>query len=296
MKTRLIAGEVIQVDETPVTYLVAKDEGGGSAKGYLWVYRGLNGEIVFDWHTSRALGCLESFLGPDFEGTLQCDDYSVYHSYFKAALLDERDVTLAGCLAHVRRKFDEAKNDRPEVVDWFLRQIGLLYGIEEEFREHGCAFEVRARVRQRRAKSILATIEKAAIHQLQRPGTLPKSPLGKALSHCLGRMPELKVYLEDGRLEIDNNLVENAIRPTAVGKKNHLFFGHAESGIPAANIYSLVISCHKLGGNPQAYLEELIREVPKMTTRDDFASWTPANWVARQKEKESQQESASAAA
>ena len=116
-----------------------------------------------------------------------------------------------------------------------------------------------------------------SILEIERFRQLPKSNFGKAINYTLDRWDALSQYLEHGRLEIDNNLVENAIRPTAIGKKNFLFFGSPDSGQTSAVIYSLIETCRKLDINPADYLREVLTALPTMN-QSEAASWTPARW------------------
>ena len=137
---------------------------------------------------------------------------------------------MAGCLAHVRRKFYEARESAPKVAGWILRHFQNLYALEADLRKARAGPKLRAVARASLSQPMLARLHRALVRLKAARRFLPQSLMGKALGHALNQWPSLHVFLEDGRLEIDPNLVENAIRPTAVGKKNWLFIGDAQAG------------------------------------------------------------------
>lgn len=288
MKENLLAGSYIQADETPVTYLDPAHPK-GSATGYHWVYRGADGEVVFDWQTSREHHHLSDWLGPEYTGVLQADAYEAYAAYARRQTLAGKSVRHAPCLAHIRRKFENALEERPEIARWFLRQIALLYATEDLLRRHNVSAEARARIRGHRSAPILRVLAKATLHLLVKGRRiLPKSRLGQALAYAHKLWKGMEIHLADGRVEVDNNLVENAIRPVALGRKNHLFIGSPEAGDRSATLYSLLVSAKAQGVDPQAYLRDLIERLPRAKT-SELDALTPANWAraykAAQKER-----------
>ena len=260
----------LQVDETPVRYLFGK--GGGSRKGYLWVYHDPGGDVVYDWHQGRGAACLKGML-EGFSGTVQCDGYKAYTSYAKG----REEIELAGCWAHARRTFFESLEEAPGLARWMLHQIGLLYRIESELRSEGVGPPIREATRVSQSAMILGRIEKAL--RLKMSKHLPKSQMGKAIAYTLGQWDRLLKYRDDGRLEIDNNQVENAIRPTALGKKNYLFFGAPEAGQRSAIIYTILESCKRRGINQAEYLRDVLERLPSMTNQQTW-ELTPVNWLA----------------
>jgi transposase len=270
MKAGLVAGDYLQVDETPIRYL-DPDVKGKSQQGWLWTYSHPRGDVVFDWNVSRSREGPRQFL-KDFKGKLQTDGYGVYES-----LARERgdDLLLIGCLAHVRRGFHEALGEGRSAA-WIVGQIGLLYGVEKSLREQQAGPQLRQAVRAWQSRPILMRLRRAL--EVVRRRVLPKSLLGQALDYTLSRWPALTRYLDDGRLEIDNNLCENAIRPTAIGKKNFLFIGHPEAGQRSAVIYSVLGSCRRLDINPAEYLQDVFERLPKAKT-SEVKSLTPAAWI-----------------
>jgi len=278
----LRASAYLQVDETPVRYCLA--EGGGSRKGYLWLFHHPGADVLYEWHTSRAAECLDPML-EDFSGTVQCDGYGAYTSYARKRKkqveekLSDKPIDLSACWAHARRRFHEALEECPGQARWMLHQIGLMYRIEQELRGKGP--QLRQAVRASATGMILARLEKSL--KLKLVKHRPTSAMGEAISYTLGLWAQLLRFREDGRLEIDNNRVENAVRPTALGKKNWMFIGHPDAGQRSAIIYTLLESCKRHGINPRDYLHDVLTRIPAMTNQQT-RSLLPVNWLAdRQK-------------
>jgi transposase len=270
LKQELQQSGYVQVDETPVRYqdpmLV-----GRCGQGYLWTGLVPGQCVVYEWHVRRAARCLESLLGADFAGKLQCDGYSAYPAFAKT----KTAVALFGCWAHARRGFFEAQEQAPQVAGWFLKQIGLLYQWEEPLRRSRAGPGTREALRASHHRMVVARLHRA-LKKLQ-PRYLPQSPMGQAVSYALNQWPMLERFLEHGEVELDNNLVENAIRPTAIGKKNWLFFGSAEAGQRSAMMYTLVANCRLHGVEPYAYLKDVLTRLPR-TTNKEVAQLTPQRW------------------
>jgi transposase len=267
MWQRMLAGGYLQVDETPVRVL-DPDVEGKAARGYLWFYAVPHGDVILDFDRSRALRVVQQRL-QNFTGTIQTDAYEVYQSLERKEFRIER----IGCLAHSRRRFYAAlQQNLPDAV-WFISQIRLLYKIEDEARDLTAA--ERHTSRQRKAPAIWEALKAKAV-ELQTK-FLPKSTIGSAVRYFLNEYDALRGYLCDGRFEIDNNLIENSIRPSAIGKKRWLFIGHPEAGWRSAVIYSIVVSCRQRGINPQNYLSDVLRRLPahKINHIDELL---PENW------------------
>ena len=278
MKANMLASGYIQADETPISFLDA-DHPNGSAQGYYWVYRATNNEVIFDWRTNRNHENLLKFLGPDFIGILQSDGYQAYDNYCIAQRLLGKEVYRAGCLAHIRRYFEKSlKGSHPGITTWFMKIIGQLYQIEARLREYSCDSETRARIRRNQSKPKIRLLEKAVRHLSGKMHILPQSNMGKALNYGRNQLPAMHTYLEHGQVEIDNNLTENALRPTAVGKKNHLIIGSPEAGQYSAVLNSLLLSAKACDVPPEQYLREIIERVPTATT-SELDDLTPATWA-----------------
>jgi transposase len=263
----VLASGYVQVDETPVRVL-DPDVKGRAPRGYLWFYAAPGGDVLLEFDRHRSLAPLQQRL-QGFTGTIQTDAYAVY----QALASQQPGLTRIGCLAHVRRRFYAAlKEDLPDAV-WFIAQIGSLYRIEDEARDQSAA--ARQVLRQQRAPAIWAAL-KAKAAALQ-PIVLPKSTMGKAISYFLDEYDALIGHLRDGRFEIDNNLIENDIRPTAVGRKRWLFIGHPHAGWRSAVIYSVLVSCRRRGINPETYLTDVLRRLPSLKITD-IDALLPAHW------------------
>lgn len=274
IRTGVMAGGYVQIDETPIDYL--EPGAGHTRQGYLWTASRPGGDVFFQWHTSRAAACLEKIVPVDFSGTVQCDGYGAYQAFVNR---HPQPITLANCWAHVRRKFYEAK-EAPRTSAWILRQIQNLYRIEAELRKLNAGPALREAIRASQSQPIVQRLKRAWLCLQTKKRFLPQSGLGEALDYAMGQMPGLEVYLQDGRIEIDNNLVENSIRPTALGKKNWLFIGEAEAGERSAILYTVVESCRRRGIDPYSYLKEVLTRLPSMTNRQ-IAEVTPEAWAKR---------------
>jgi transposase len=263
MQDRLLAYDIIQMDETPVQVL--KESGrAAQSKSYLWLQRGGPPEqpvVLYDYDPSRGAGVPKRLL-EGFKGYLQTDGYDGYNA---AAAVKGR--THVGCMAHARRKFSEAvkaqgKKKRSGKAHHGLGLIQKLYRIEKQARK--LEPEERHDHRQRHAPLILYELRAWLDEAL--PQVPPTSATGKALNYLHREWPKLIVYLEDGRLEIDNNGAENAIRPFVLGRKNWLFSASVKGVKASANLYSLIETAKANGLEPYAYLRHLFTELPKATT------------------------------
>jgi transposase len=270
IKKELQVSPYVQVDETPVRYL-DPNLPGRCGQGYLWTALVVGQCMVYEWHASRAAACLDSLLGTDFKGKLQCDGYSAYPAFAK----DKEGVKLFGCLAHARRGFFEAKEQAPVVAGWVLNQIGILYGWEEQLRESRAAPVVREALRASHSRMVMERLHRAL--EKLKTRYLPQSPMAQAISYALNQWRALEGFIEHGEVEIDNNLVENAIRPTAVGKKNWLFFGSEEAGRRNAVIYTLIQNCRLHGVEPYTYLKDVLERLPRITNQQ-VPELTPLKW------------------
>ena len=273
----------VQVDETPIKYQDPERKG-VCGTGYFWVFHNpVRGLSYFVWRTGRGAACLESIVPADFKGIIQCDGYSAYTSFAKQRALTGNQIQLAGCMAHVRRKFFEAKAEG-EDPSWFLLQIQRLYQIETRLRDCRAGPGTIQSERRTHSLPLLNQIKIRLDELLARRKHLPQSLTGQALAYALGQWDKLLVFLQDGRVQIDNNLAENAIRPTAIGKKNWLFIGDPKSGDRAAAFYTLIGNCHRAGIDAQAYLTDLFTRLPLPTeTTKTLPGLTPHGWAAARK-------------
>jgi hypothetical protein len=171
----------------------------------------------------------------------------------------------------------------PRIAGWLLHQIQHLYRIESRLREQGAGPRLRVAVRASESRPLVKRIERVLLKLKASQRPLPQSLLGRAMEYALGQWRTLEIYLADGRVEIDNNLVENAIRPTAIGKKNWLFVGEADAGQRSAIIYTLIESCRRRGLDPYNYLRQVLTRLPNMTNHQ-IPEVTPAAWNKTQRQ------------
>jgi transposase len=191
----------------------------------------------------------------EFKGKLQSDGYSAYTAYLKK----NAGVELVSCLAHIRRKFFDARSNHKEMAELALRAFQYLYRIERICRDYNCTPERRLKIRQRYARpayeGLLAWVEH---HQ---KNNLSKGGIGIALGYAKNHLPRLRYYLEDGRIEIDNNQIENKIRPLALGRKNYMFAGSNKGAQRAAMMYSFFASCKEHDVNPRDWLQDVLLRI-----------------------------------
>jgi len=273
----VFADDYFQADETPAKY---QDPGrkGLCGTGYFWVFHNpMRNTSLYVWRTGRGAACLESIVPKDFGGTIQSDAHSAYEAFAKSAPRAGR-IKLAGCLAHGRRKFFDAKAEG-EDPQWVLAQMQQLYQIEARLRQSGAGSDEVLETRQKHSVPIMERIKTRLENLLASHKHRPRSLTGEAITYALNQWTKLCVFLTDGRVCIDNNLVENAIRPSAIGKKNWLFIGDAQTGDRAATFYTLIGNCHREGIDAEAYLTDIFKRLPTATNQT-VHRLTPKAWAA----------------
>ena len=250
LKHRVLSQGYLQVDETPIGVL-DKNKSGRTHKGYHWVYHSpLERVVLFDYHASRSREGPTELL-KNFKGYLQTDGYLAYESFGK-----HNNITLLSCMAHARRGFEKALDYDKDKAQYAMELFQRLYAIERYAKENQFDHQQRYDLRLERALPICNELGKWIANEYK--DVLPKSVLGKAMTYCLNRWDNLIAYLHDGALEIDNNLVENAIRPVALGRKNYLFAGSHKAAQNAAMIYSFFATCKKHNIEPYAWLNHVL--------------------------------------
>jgi transposase len=272
MRDRILEYDIVAMDETPVQVL--KEPGKApQSKSYLWVQRGGPPDqplILYDYDPSRGQAVPIRLL-EGYRGYLQTDGYSGYE-----AVASEPHIVQVGCFAHARRKFDQAikgqSKKRKSSHAWRgLKFIQRLYRIERQFQD--ATPEVRYRARREQAKPILNEMRNWLDEVL--PQVPPTALTGKALHYVHNQWPKLIRYLDDGRLRIDNNLVENAIRPFVVGRKNYLFCDTVRGANASANLYALIETAKANGIEPYQYLRRVFAELPNAKTVEDIETLLP---------------------
>jgi transposase len=266
----LKAGDYLQIDESPVKVLDPEVKG-KAAQGYLWFYSRPGGYVLLEFHQSRGRdGPRERLRG--FRGTMQTDGYELYDALRKE---QPRTLKRIGCVSHARRKFYKALLESCSEALWFIGQMRQLYRLERELKDASPAERRKGRLQ--KAPAIWLAMKRRAEAIRANPRVLPQSTLGKAVRYLLNEYTALIGYLRDGRFEIDSNLVENDVRPSAVGKKRWLFIGHPDAGWRSAVIYTIIQSCRRYRINPQEYLTDVLGRLPSMTT-SQVPELLPSRW------------------
>ena len=253
LKKQLFDTDYLMADESPIP-VQTQNKPGATHKGYQWVYYDpVRRLVLFDYRKSRGREGPDEML-EDFKGFLQTDGYAAYEN------LKNKDITLLACMAHARRKFDQAKNNDQARAEYALKMFAELYQIEREARERELDHSQRHQIRQERALQVLVRMEKWLKENLDQ--VAPKSAIAIAIRYTLNLWPRLQRYTKQGRFEIDNNLIENTIRPLALGRKNYLFAGSHKAAQQVAIIYSLLSTCKQHNIEPWAWLRNTLSKLP----------------------------------
>ena len=254
LRKQVLHQDYLQVDETPIKVL-DKTKKGTTHRGYHWVYRSPEkGMVMFDYREGRGREGPQECL-KDFKGYLQTDGYAVYEDFAKRS-----DIILLGCMAHARRKFDEAKSNDSTRAEYVLTEIQKLYALERHAKTQALSVAQIHELRQTQAIPVLVELKAWMLENYK--AVLPKSSIGQAIYYSLQRWDKLMLYTTNGKLEIDNNLVENAIRPVAIGRKNYLFAGSHNGALRAAMLYSFLGTCKINQVNPFEWLKDILTKIP----------------------------------
>jgi transposase len=254
MKGTITQTDYLMGDETPIPVL-SEDKPGATHRGYHWVYYDpVRKIVVFDYRETRGREGPKKFL-EHFTGHLQTDGYIAYEN-----LAPPGKITLLACMAHARRKFEKALENDPQRAGKVLTLIQELYKVERQAREAKLSFEQIRMLRQEESVKVLCKLENYLLEE--HPAVLPQSSIGKAFNYTLNLWPRLKRYVNDGRFQIDNNLIENSIRPVALGRKNYLFAGSHDGARNAAVIYSLLATCKLNEIEPFEWLKNALETIP----------------------------------
>jgi len=270
LKQKLLESDYLQADESPIQ-VQDKHKSGKTHRGYQWVYQApLEGLVLFDYQKGRGKNGPKAILD-QFQGYLQTDGYAVYDKLTKG----RKDISLLGCMAHARRYFYQAKDSEPK-AEVALNYFAQLYALERTLRDKAASGEEILHQRQEKALPILQALFDWA--RKEQTEALPKSAFGKALYYLLQREEKLQIYCSDARLQIDNNLVENTIRPLALGRKNYLFAGSHDAAQRIAMIYSFMASCKKQEINPQEWLQDVLSRIAKQPV-NQLDELLPGKWM-----------------
>lgn len=266
LKKKVLSADYLQADETPIKVL-DKDKKGTTHRGYHWVYHAPNEKLVlFDYREGRGREGPNEIL-KDFKGHLQTDGYAVYNDFGS-----KPGITLFNCMAHARRKFDEARDNDLARAEYALTQIQKLYAVEHKAKTDALSIAKRYELRQEKSVPVLHDLKIWMLENYK--SVLPKSTIGQALHYSLERFDKLMLYTSDGKLEIDNNLVENAIRPIAIGRKNYLFAGSHNGAKRAAMLYSFLGTCKINQVNPFEWLRATLEKIPTHPV-NRITEWLP---------------------
>ena len=277
LRAHVLACDYVQVDES--TLPVIDNEAHRAVRGWVWsVVDVMTGDRFFFYeHGSRSTRVAMGLL-KDFKGAIQSDGYIVYE-HFEGM----EGKKLLGCWAHARRKFFEAKDENAKLANEALFYIGQLYAVEKEAdaldeAEGKPDYERRKALREEKAYPEIKKFETwMEVNLLKCP---PKSLMEKAISYTYNILKKLSLYVTDGRYKIDDNMVENSIRPLAIGRKNYLFCGDDEAAQRAAVVYSLLATCKARGVDERSWLEDVLRRIPEYEQgKKDFAELLPGNWT-----------------
>lgn len=251
---RILSGDYLMADETPIAVLT-KDKPGSTHRGYYWVYYDpVNRLVLFDYRKTRSREGPNDIL-KNYSGHLQTDGYEVYSNLKNGA-----NIQLLACMAHARRKFEHAKDNDPPRSQQALMLFQELYMIERQARDEKLSYDEIRDLRKKESVPVLTKLETWLRNEQY--NVLPKSAIGLAINYTLNLWPRLIRYVEDGRFHIDNNLIENSIRPVAIGRKNYLFAGSHDAAQRAAMIYSFVITCKINNIDPYEWMKNTLSVIP----------------------------------
>ncbi len=268
-KRLVLACGYLHADETPLKVL-DENKKGTTHQGYYWVYHNSKGKLVlFDYRQGRGREGPNDIL-KDYKGYLQTDGYAAYGDFDKRP-----GITLMHCMAHARRKFSDALENDKSRAEYALSMFQDLYKIERRIKDEELTGQDTLKLRQQEAVPLLKTLKEWMTAEYLK--VLPKSPIGQAIGYCLPRWEKLSIYTTDGSLRIDNNPVENAIRPVAIGRKNYLFAGSHDAAQRAAMVYSLFATCRLYNINPYTWLKHVLERMHLYTT-NNIANLLPQNW------------------
>ena len=271
------ATDYLQVDESTIPVLDAADKTGKTHLGYQWVYRDpISGLVLFDYRRGRSAAEGVMLRLTDFTGYLQTDGYKAYVTYLRK----HPKVIGVSCLAHIRRKFFAALAHHRRLAEVALAAIGYLYHVEAHCRRRNRTAAQRLALRRRLSRPVYeGLLDWVAYEQAS---NLSKGAIGQALHYAKHELPKLAAcFNDDGRLALDNNLIENSIRPLALGRKNYLFAGSHAGAQRAAMMYSFFGSCQHLGVNPREWLTDVLTRLPNHPI-NRLRELLPDQWAAAQ--------------
>ena len=274
LRQHILQSEYIQIDESVLP--VIDSEKHKARKGYEWCVRdAIRGAVMFYYDRGSRGGKVAREILGAYKGAVQCDGYDAYDQFEK-----NDNITVYGCWAHARRKFVDALNEDNRLATEALCFIRKIYKVESDANKAGLNADERKEQRLKISYPTIRLFETWMKETYLK--VLPNSKMGDALEYTYSLLPRLSRYVNDGRINIDNNLIENAIRPLALGRKNYLFCGNDASAYRAAIVYSLISTCKAADVDPRTWMEDVLRKIPYyQRDQRDLAELLPFNWKNR---------------
>ena len=274
LRQHILQSEYIQIDESVLP--VIDSEKHKARKGYEWCVRdAIRGAVMFYYDRGSRGGKVAREILGAYKGAVQCDGYDAYDPF-----PPNDNITVYGCWAHARRKFVDALNENNRLATEALCFIRKIYKVESDANKAGLNADERKEQRLKISYPTIRLFETWMKETYLK--VLPNSKMGDALEYTYSLLPRLSRYVNDGRIHIDNNLIENAIRPLALGRKNYLFCGNDASAYRAAIVYSLISTCKAADVDPRTWMEDVLRKIPYyQRDQRDLAELLPFNWKNR---------------
>ena len=275
-KKAILSTRYIHVDETGLKVLCSGENKRhrNIHDGYLWCYNNsIEKMVFFDYQHGRGEKYAEGIL-KDFRGVIQTDGWQVYQSIASK----QEDIKQICCLAHARRKFDEALSTDKELASYALAKFQAIYEVERYCKDNDLSYEEVKEIRQAKSMPVLSELHQWMTEQYQ---TLPSAPISTAIGYAMRHWERLCYYTKDGMLKPDNNPVENAIRPTVLGRKNFLFAGSQRGAERIAIIYSLLGTCKMNNINPYLWLKDVLSRINDYPIKK-ISDLLPQNWIKLQ--------------
>ena len=274
LRQHILQSEYIQIDESVLP--VIDSEKHKARKGYEWCVRdAIRGAVMFYYDRGSRGGKVAREILGAYKGAVQCDGYDAYDQFEK-----NDNITVYGCWAHARRKFVDALNENNRLATEALCFIRKIYKVESDANKAGLNADERKEQRLKISYPTIRLFETWMKETYLK--VLPNSKMGDAIEYTYSLLPRLSRYVNDGRINVDNNLIENAIRPLALGRKNYLFCGNDASAYRAAIVYSLISTCKAADVDPRTWMEDVLRKIPYyQRDQRDLAELLPFNWKNR---------------
>lgn len=274
LRQHILQSEYIQIDESVLP--VIDSEKHKARKGYEWCVRdAIRGAVMFYYDRGSRGGKVAREILGAYKGAVQCDGYDAYDQFEK-----NDNITVYGCWAHARRKFVDALNENNRLATEALCFIRKIYKVESNANKAGLNADERKEQRLKISYPTIRLFETWMKETYLK--VLPNSKMGDAIEYTYSLLPRLSRYVNDGHINIDNNLIENAIRPLALGRKNYLFCGNDASAYRAAIVYSLISTCKAVDVDPRTWMEDVLRKIPYyQRDQRDLAELLPFNWKNR---------------